>query len=232
MRRILVSIALTMLSSIALAQTEAGTITVSGTGSAKAIPDRASVQMSIVARSATVSEAQSAAADVTAKVLEMTDDLDIDRDAVDTTGSSVQPDYRWNREREEQELRGYIAERQIRVELHDLEKLGELVEGAVRVGVNQVSPPQLDSSKRRDAYREALDAAAQDARANARQLATSLGATLGAVLQITTLSQPTPPMPYARTMAVDAMEASAPQTYNAASLDFDATITAVFEIKE
>lgn len=232
MRQILFAITLLLFSAYSLAQTEPRTITVTGTGSATAVPDRASVHMSIVARSATVIEAQAAAADVTAKVLAMTDDLDIDRDAVDTTGASVRPDYRWNREREEQELRGYIAERQIRVDLKDLEKLGELVEGAVKVGVNQVSPPQLDSSKRRDAYRDALDAAARDARANARQLASSLGATLGAVLQISSTSRPPPPIQYARALAADAMEAQAPQTYNAASLEFDATITAVFELED
>ena len=60
---------------------------------------------------------------------------------------------------EEQELRGYIAERQLTIEIDDLDKLGALVEGAVAAGVNQVSPPQLDSSKRKETYRQALRAA-------------------------------------------------------------------------
>ncbi len=102
--------------------------------------------------------------------------------------------------------------------------------GAVEVGVNQVSPPQLDSSKRREAYREALDAAARDAKANAAQLAKSLGAKLGEVLQITTESQPAPPMPFMRSAMADTMESTAPETYNAANLTFDATVTAVFEL--
>jgi uncharacterized protein YggE len=187
--------------------------------------------MSIVARSTTLDVAQETAATVTAKVLDMTGELGIARDRVDTTGSSVRPDYRWNREREEQELRGYIAERQMRVDLRDLEKLGDLIEGAVDAGVNQVSPPQLDSSKRRDAYREALDAAAKDAQANAAQLAISLGATLGNVLQITSSSQLAPPVPLMRTsMAEASMNSAAPETYNAGNLEFDATVTAVFEL--
>lgn len=231
MRQIIAAIAVVLFSTSALAQTGPGTITVTGTGSARAVPDRASVQMAIVAKSVTAAAAQAAAADITAKVLEMTDGLDIDRNTVNTTGSSVRADYRWNREREEQEFQGYVVERQISIELRDLKRLGELVEGAVEVGVNQVSPPQLDSSKRRDAYREALDAAARDARANALQLATSLGADLGGVLQITT-AQPSPPMPYMRAMSADAMEASAAQTYNAAELNFDATVTAVFALQE
>jgi len=225
-------VALLMLSTVVLAEQELRTITVTGIGSSKIAPDRASVQMSIVAKSATLNEAQQAAAVVTAKVLEMTSKLGIDRDEIDTTGATVRPDYRWNREREEQELLGYVAERQLRVELRELDKLGALIEGAVELGVNRVSPPQLDSSKRRDAYRDALDAAAKDAQANATRLAQSLGARIGDVLKITTISEPTPPMPFMRAATAEAMEMAAPETYNAATLVFDATITAVFELAD
>ena len=43
-------------------------------------------------------------------------------------------------------MRGYIAERQIVVEIRDLEKLGAVVEGAVEAGVKLDSPknPSLD----------------------------------------------------------------------------------------
>jgi uncharacterized protein YggE len=232
MRKIFSIVTLLMLSTSVLALDELRTITVHGTGSSSVSPDRASVQMSIVARSATVNAAQEAAAAVTAKVLDMSSKLGIDRERIDTTGSSVRPDYRWNREREEQELRGYVAQRQIRVDIRDLEKLGALIEGAVEAGVNQVSPPQLDSGKRRDSYREALDAAAKDAQANAAQLAKSLGAKLGDVLRITTVSQPAPPMPMMRMAMAESVESSAPETYNAANLNFEATITAVFELVE
>ncbi len=230
MRTTLYAIVLLLLSAAAPAQDQIRTITVNGTGSSSVAPDRARVQMSIVASSPSVSAAQQAAAEVTAKVLEVTDKLGIKRDQVDTTGSSVRPDYRWNREREEQELRGYVAERQMWIDVRDLEKLGELIEGAVAAGVNQVSPPQLDSGKRREAYREALDAAAKDARANAAQLAGSLGANLGDVLQITTASQPSPPMPMMRLAMEDSVGVAPAETYNAANLNFDATITVVFEL--
>lgn len=232
MRTIFSAIALMLLSSVVLAQDEPRTITVNGSGSSSIAPDRASVQMSIVARSTSVADAQEIAAKVTASVLTMTSQLGIERDKVDTTGSSVQPDYRWNREREEQELRGYIVQRQMHVDMRDLEKLGALIEGAINAGVNQVHPPQLDSSKRRDAYRAALDAAAKDARANAEQLATSLGAKVGDALRVSTVSQSAPPMPMLRgamAMAMDT-ESSAPETYNAGNLNFDATVTVVFEL--
>ncbi len=216
-----------------MADEQLRTITVSGTGFAEVEPDRATLRMSIVAREPTLSAAQKAAADVTNKVLKMTDRMDIDRDQVDTTGASVRPDYRWNREKEEQELRGYIAERQITVEIEDLEKLGAIIEGAVGTGVNQVSPPQLDSSKRKETYRQALRVAVADAKANAAVLADSLGAGLGQAISINTgANAPRPPVPYAAGVRAMAVESDAAESYNPADLSFNAVVTVVFELTE
>jgi len=233
MLRTLFTVLLLTIGAGAAAEEQVRTITVNGTGTAEVKPDRATLRMSIVAREATLTAAQKAAAEVTTKVLQMTDRMDIDRDQVDTTGASVRPDYRWNREKEEQELRGYIAERQISVVIKDLEMLGAVVEGAVDAGVNQVSPPQLDSSMRKETYRSALRAAAEDARENASQLADALGAQLGEVISINSGSNaPRPPMPYAANMRVMAAESDAGESYNAADLSFDATVTVVFELTE
>ncbi len=216
-----------------MAEEPVRTITVNGSGSAEVAPDRATIRMSIVAREPTLDAAQKMAAEVTDKVLKMTDRMDIDRDRVDTTGSSVRPDYRWNRAKEEQELRGYISERQIVVDIRDLEKLGAVIEGAVGAGVNQVSPPQLDSSKRKDTYRAALRAAAKEAHANADELASTLGAKLGDVISVNSgATMPRPPVPYAMQARSMAMEADAVETYNAADLSFDATVTVVFELTD
>lgn len=214
----------------AMADEQARTITVSGTGSAEVAPDQATVRMSIVAREPTVGAAQKAAAEVAGNVLKMTDRMKIKREKVDTTGASVRADYRWNPKTEEQELRGYIAERQITVELDDLEQLGAVLEGAVAAGVNQVSPPQLDSSKRKTIYRKAMQVAAEDAKASASLLAEALGASLGKVMSINAgSSSPRPPVAYANMRSM-AAEADASQSYNAADLSFDANVTVVFEL--
>ena len=208
-------------------------VTVSGTGVAIVEADKATVSMSIVARETTVAAAQAVAAEVTTRVLELTDGLDIERGRVNTTGASVRPDYRWNRDKEEQELRGYIAERRMTVELLDLEKLGPLVEGAVTAGVNQVAPPSLDSSKRRDAYREALRAAAEDAEANADVLATTLGARLGKAVRVDSSTVLPPPMrPQSGVIRIEAADSAPAESYNAADLTFEATVTVMFALDD
>ena len=217
----------------AMADEQMRLITVNGTGTAEVEPDRATVRMSIIAREPTLDAAQGQVAKIASAVLKMTDRMDIDRDKVDTTGASVRPDYRWNRDKEEQELRGYIAERQLAVELDELDKLGAVIEGAVKAGVNQVSPPQLDSSRRKDTYRRALRVAAEDARANAEQLADTLGARLGKIINVSSgATMPRPPVPLATGARMMAAESDAAATYNPADLSFNAVVTVVFELED
>ena len=232
MFRTLMVLLVSLAMSPAIADDTPRTVTVSGSATATAEPDSATVRMAIVARNPALDTAQGEAAKVSNAVLKLADQLNIPRRSVDTTGANVRPDYRWNPEEQEQELRGYIAERTIIVKVTDLDKLGRLIEGAVNVGVNQVSPPQLDSSGKDDAQREALRLAALDARANARVLAEALGATLGEALQINaTADAPQPYQPRMR-MAAQAMEADAESSYNAAELTFSSSVTAVFELDD
>lgn len=205
------------------------TISVSGFGSVETPPDRATLTLSIVSRQQTVQAAQSRAAEVTAKVLSVTEELDIPDNRVDTMSAIVRPNYRWIPERQEQELIGYIAERQMRIEVHDLQQVGEVIERAAEAGVNQVSPPQLSSSKHRDAYRDALERAARDARMNAERIAQSLGLTLGGAIRVSAGTPYQPPIPVARMQAM-AAEMAAPETYSAGDMTVSATVDVVFEI--
>lgn len=207
------------------------TISVNGSGYVTVPPDMARVSLSVSERDVSLSAAQQAAGTVTARVLELLDGLGVDRKKINSTGATVQPNYRWNRDTQEQELIGYIAQRQIEVEILDLDSLGKVVEGAVAVGVNQVSRPVLDSTTRRSAYRQALAKAATDARANAQTLADTMGVKLGPVMQMSAGGPIPEPRPMMRAQAdMMAVAESAPETYNAGDIRFDATVSAVFTL--
>lgn len=227
----------TVIIAIALAASACGhaedvvrTISVNGTGSAKVEPDRATLQMSISVRAATVKAAQDEAASVSRKVLSMTDKLKIDRERVDTTGVTLRPDYRYNRDDNSQELIGYFADRRITIDLHQLDKLPAAIEGSVAAGVNQVSPPSLYSSKQRDAYRTALANAVADARANAEHLASSFDAKLGAVMQVDAGGGNPQPRPQRNVRALAMADGGAEESYNAADLTYNASISVIFEL--
>lgn len=207
----------------------AGTISVTGFASVETPPDRATLSLSIDARESTVAAAQAKAAEVTARVLELAEEMDIPENRVDTMSAIVRPEYRWNRDDGTQELVGFVAQRQMRLELHDLDKVGAVIERAVAAGVNQVSPPRLTSSRSRDAYRDALAKAVDDARQNAERLADSLGLRLGAAIEVNagTAFRPQPP-PMGRAEAMTVSDA-APQTYSAGDLTVSANVSVVFE---
>lgn len=232
MSRILFVAILLSVTACVTAEEPPKTITVSGSGTAPATPDRASLSMSIVARDKSLDVAQREAADVTAKVLAITDALDIDRSRVDTTGASVRADYRYNRNTEDQEFRGYIATRQITVEFRDLEKLAPVIEGAVSSGVNQVSPPNLFSTKRKESFRQALENAAKDAEANAQRLADALGVNLGSAMSVNAGSAGAPVLVargYANAMEMDS---NATESYSAGDQTIRANVSVVFEIDD
>jgi len=233
MIRLIIAILLLTISLPGAAHAEADTrtVTVDGSGHVTVQPDMARLSMSVIERDPSLAAAQQAAADVTARILQLLDDLGIDRKLVSSTGATVQPNYRWNRTTEQQELIGYIAQRQIEVKILDLAHLGKVVEGAVGAGVNQVSPPVLDSTHRRDAYREALANAATDARKNAETLADTLGVTLGPVMEIDAGSNQPPPRPMMAGRAeAMVMSDSAAATYNAGDIRIDAAVSVVFSL--
>ena len=218
-----------MIAGLALADDHPRTVSVDGTGSVTVAPDMARVSMGIMALSDNLESAQKDVAAVTSRVLALTDRLGVDRKYVNSTGASVRPNYRWNRDRDEQELTGFVVERSIEVELRDLDKLGPLIEQAVGTGVNQVSPPLLDSTQRRDSYRQALALAVADARQNAATLAAAAGEQLGPVQSIVASSGYASPRPMLRAQADMAM-AEGTASYNAADLRFDASISVVFAL--
>ena len=234
-RATILAISLTLCAAAAQSDELAHTISVGGQGFVAVRPDMARVSIAIEERDESLTAAQKTVAEATEDVMEVLDDLDIEDRHVDTTGATVQPNYRWNREREEQELVGYIVRRQIEVELRDLDVLGKLIDGAVRAGANQVSPPVLDSSRRREVYREALAKAVQDARSNAAAIAASLDVDLGDVVRV----QAGPRIPVAlrasragtATLALAEGDMSA-ATYNPGEMRLEANVMAVFAIED
>jgi uncharacterized protein YggE len=205
-------------------------INVTGTGEVKAQPDMAYVTLGIEARKPTLAAARAEVTTAVDKLLALAKELKVDPKHVDSTALQVQPEYRWNEQDSQRVLLGYLVSRQVEVELHDLERLGPLLERAVSAGANQVTSARLDSSRRKALEREALAKAVEDARLDAEALAQAAGIKLGAVHMLTAMSEP-PVIPMYRNKAM--MAAAAPeadQTYQASDMSFGATVSAQYEL--
>jgi hypothetical protein len=208
-------------------------VSVSGAGEVKAQPDMAYVTIGAEARKATVDEARAEVNATVQRILALTKDLKIDPKYVDSTRLQVQPDYRWDEKTQKQVLQGYLVNRQIDVEVRDLEKLGTLLEKAVSAGANQVGGARLDSSKRKELERQALTLAVEDARLNADALATAAGVKLGPVQSLSASSSTPMPMYSQRAMVAAAppMADAAEESYKAAEMKFNANVSAQYELQ-
>ena len=228
-----IGLTLLLLTSASVLGDEAARIvTVDGKGSVTVPPDMAHVSMAVQARDLDMAAARQRVLTTTRDFLGHCDELGIDAGKIQTTGLSIQPMYRWNESRSEQVLQGYLVRRQVSVELDDLELLGAVMEGAVDQGINEVSPPRLASSREAELHRQALAAAARDAAANAAVLADTLGVSVGNVIEVNASRQQVPPPVPVYARAAMAESDSAPATYSAGEIRFEASVNATFELIE
>ncbi len=209
-------------------------VTVSGQGEVRAQPDRATVTLGVMARRPTLEAARQEANRVQAALLGVARGLGIPDAQVRSTRIDVQPEYTWNEPKRQREFTGYLVQRQIIVDLRDIEKLGPLVEKSISAGSNLVQEPVLDSTKRKDLQREALALAVEDARKNADVLARSVGMAVGAARSVQgdgsfQPPSPVPMMAMARRAPADAAVESA-QTYQTGELVFGAVANVTYDL--
>lgn len=207
-------------------------VSVTGSGEVKAQPDMAYVTLGVEARRPTLAEARTEVNATVERVLALTRELKIEPKFVDSTRLQVQPDYRWDEKSSSQVLLGYVVSRQVDVELHDLDRLGTLLEKSVSAGANQVGGARLDSSRRKELERAALTQAVDDARLNADALARAASARLGPVQSLSTTGTMPVPMYAERAMSVAAapMADAAEQSYQSSEMKFMANVSAQFEL--
>ena len=207
-------------------------VSVTGSGEVRAQPDMAYVTLGVEARRPTLAEARTEVNATVERVLALTRELKIEPKFVDSTRLQVQPDYRWDEKSSSQVLLGYVVSRQVDVELHDLDRLGTLLEKSVSAGVNQVGGARLDSSRRKELERAALARAVEDARLNADALARAVGARLGPVQSLSTTGTMPVPMYLERAKSVAAapMADAAEQSYQSSEMNFTANVSAQFEL--
>jgi len=208
-------------------------VSVTGSGEVKAQPDMAYVTLGVEARKPTLAAARTEVNAAVERLLALTRELKIEPKFVDSTRLQVQPDYRWDEKASKQVLLGYVVNRQIEVEVHDLDRLGTLLEKSVSAGVNQLGGARLDSSRRKELEREALTKAVDDARLNADALARAAGAKLGLVQSISAAGAMPVPMYAQKAMSVAAappMADEADQSYQPSEMKFSANVSAQYEL--
>ena len=167
-------------------------IHVSGRGEVLVIPDMARVTLRVTRDGQDAVALKKELDDVTRKVLSLTRSLKIEGKDVTAAVVNIQPRYR--RGGGQSVIDGVTASRTIAVVLRDLDRYGQLMNGALELGVNSVSGTELDTSERQAREEEALALAMGDARTAAERIAEGFGVAVGRLLDVHAGQPPVRPM--------------------------------------
>jgi uncharacterized protein len=165
-------------------------VTVTGTASVQAVPNRAGFSAGVSSNAATAQAALAANATKAARIIEALRSAGVAKPDLQTQDVSVSP--RWN---EHGEQDGFTAHSSLQVRVEDVAAAGRLIDAAVAAGASETSGPSFERGDRDALYRNALREAFADARLKAATLAGEARASLARALRIEegpSISQPEP----------------------------------------
>ena len=182
------------------------TLTLTGHGEVRLVPDLATVSAGVLSQAATAREALSANSTAMERVMATLKAAGIADADIQTSNFLVQPRYDYNNDGRTPRLSGYDVSNTVTVTLRKVETLGAMLDQLVQAGANQINGVSFGIGKPEAALDEARKLAVADARHKASIYATAASFTLGKVLSIAEGGgyQPPAPMARAKMMAAEA----------------------------
>lgn len=163
-------------------------IIVTGEGSVAVAPDMAVVQMTVTREGKTAREALSENSAAMRKVLDAMSKEGIAKSDLQTANFSISPNYtRPSRNASDYEaprIVGYTVRNGLTVRVRDMAKVGEVLDRAVTLGVNEGGHIQFTNADTAAVMEKARIAAVKQARRKAQTLAEAAGVSVGSVLEI------------------------------------------------
>jgi uncharacterized protein YggE len=186
------------------------TITVTGSGKTSLTPDIAYISIGVHTENKDAAEAVAANNSQTQKVLEALKSFNIDPKDIQTTNFSIYPRQDYDQEGKPTGIT-FVVDNTVYVTLRDIEKIGDLLDTAVKAGANSISGIQFDVENKTEALSAAREAAVADAQAQAEELAQAAGVELGPVQSINSYSNYPVPIEQPRAaVMMDSAAASVP----------------------
>jgi uncharacterized protein YggE len=203
------------------------TISVTGTGRVTLAPDVADLRLGVVFIRPTAAEARTLAAAAMTKVVGVIKAAGIADKDIQTATLSLQPVYDYS-QGGNGKLTGFQLTNVVAVTVHDINKVGDLVDKAVGAGATSVDGVTFRVNDPTAAESQARKAAVADAKAKADALAAAAGVTISGVSSISESVSPIPyPMPYAS--AAGAKDAIATPV-QPGTAEIDVVVTIVYRI--
>ena len=187
-------------------------IVVAGEGSISAVPDYAEVNGGVTTRGKSVKEATDANSKLMAAVTSALQDAGIAAKDIQTSHFSIQPVYAPPVPNGEAKLSGYSVSNQVNVTIHDIGKVGDILDRMVTAGITNVGNVGFLHSDPSKLLDQAREAAVTDAKRKAEIYAKASGLGIGRVVWITEDPAYAPPMPMMAKMVAAAPGVSVPMS--------------------
>ncbi len=215
------------------------TITVSGTGEVYAKPDLALTSFSVRNEAKTVAEAMTENTAKMNAVIDFMKEQGVEDKDLKTTSFNIYPLYEWQKASTEiwpppegtRILVGYEITQSLQVKIRDLDKIGDIIQGAADSGANQIGSLQFTIDDQDELKKQAREEAIEEAKEKARELASQLAVQL---VRITSFSESgvAPRFSYYDTAmkeAIGSAEAPAPQIETGEN-KIEVSVSITFEI--
>ena len=203
-------------------------ISVSAQGEASVAPDLAVVSFAVTAMDKELAPTRDDVNARSSAVLARLRELGIADADLNAPDVGIQPEYDY---RKGQRLIGYRATRQMTARVRDLDRLGDVLDGLVGAGANEVHGAQMTAADPSAAEHQALEAAVVAARAKAEVLAAAADVKLGDLARIEEEGAVgIGPLPRFRAMGAMAESAEVPTEVAAGDLTVTRRIRAWFGI--
>jgi len=186
---------------------EEARVIVTGDGSVSVAPDYARLSGGVITRGKSVKEASDANAKLMTAVTAAIRDLGIEQKDIRTARFSIQPVYAPPQPQAEPRLTGYSVSNQVSVTVHEIGKVGEVLDRMIAAGATDIGNVAFVITDPSKALDQAREAAVADARRKADLYAHAAGLTLGGVAWITEDSSYAPALPMAAMRAPTARAA-------------------------
>lgn len=141
----------------------------------RSAPDVAMVNAGVQTRAATAREAIRQNAQQMDRLVKAMRDLGIERKDIQTSNFNLSPNYQYNRETGEQKFDGYNVSNQVSVTLRDLPRAGDVLDGLVNAGANNIYGPNFMLENDVEAKVVARATAFERGQAQAREFARMAG---------------------------------------------------------
>jgi uncharacterized protein YggE len=206
-------------------------VVTSGTASVDAVPDIATLAIEVNVSAKDAASAKKQADDRVAQYLTFLQKNGVEKKDINAANLRTQPEYDYLKDGKTQ-LKGYRAVRQVEVTLRQLDKMNELLDGALKSGLNEIRSVSLGVAHPEEYKDKARKEAINDATRQAKLLAEGFNSKLGPVYSVRYHVSNYQPAPMVRMMKADAAApASAQDTYDQQTIQFDDQVDVVFELQ-